>query len=172
MVTGPLRRKLAVMRIACALAILGASVPARPAQLLFARGDWAALRFDSRCEARSRALSSSGQAKPRGYLGFAFDSAGGIHGQFYVHLSRSARPGSAVIATVHGQPFLLVARSEWAWARSPEQSLSIIAAARLASGIRVTARDGGGRGFTDRYGLAGAPTAIDAAAAACAGKWG
>jgi hypothetical protein len=38
--------------------------------------------------------------------------------------------------------------------------------------MRVEARDGAGRRFADTYGLAGAATAIDAAAARCAGKNG
>jgi hypothetical protein len=38
---------------------------------------------------------------------------------------------------------------------------------RTAGGMRVVARDVGGRRMSDRYLLAGAPTAIDAAAAAC-----
>ena len=36
--------------------------------------------------------------------------------------------------------------------------------------MRVEGRDAGGRRFADRYLLNGAPTAIDAAAAGCAGK--
>jgi hypothetical protein len=36
--------------------------------------------------------------------------------------------------------------------------------------MRIEARDRAGRRFADRYLLAGAPTAIDPAAAACAGK--
>jgi hypothetical protein len=41
---------------------------------------------------------------------------------------------------------------------------------RGASRMTVEARDGGGGRFIDGYRLDGAPTAIDAAAAACAGK--
>jgi hypothetical protein len=66
------------------------------------------------------------------------------------------------------QPFLLVARGDWAWSRGPLQEQAIIAAARDASAMRVEARDGAGRRFVDSYMLDGAPTAIDAAAARCA----
>jgi hypothetical protein len=66
------------------------------------------------------------------------------------------------------QPFLLVARGDWAWSRGPLQEQAIIAAARDAAAMRVEARDGAGRRFTDPYLLDGAPTAIDAAAARCA----
>ena len=48
--------------------------------------------------------------------------------------------------------------------------MAIIAAMRGARSMRVEARDQRGRRFADRYLLDGAPTAIDAAAAGCAGK--
>ena len=44
------------------------------------------------------------------------------------------------------------------------------AAIRAAGGMRVEARDLAGRRMIDRYALNGAPTAIDAAAAACLKK--
>jgi hypothetical protein len=78
------------------------------------------------------------------------------------------RAGSTVILTVGDQPFLLVASGGWAWSRGPLQEQAIIAAARNAGGMRVEGRDLGGGRFADRYDLAGAPTAIDAAAARCA----
>lgn len=170
MVIEPYRIKY--LAFAAALACVAAPQPAAAsAQLLFARGNWAALRFGARCEARSRPVSSSREGAPSGYAGIAFDSGPGVHGQVYVRLSRPPRAGSAVLLTVGSQPFLLFARGEWAWSRSREQSLEIIAAARVSADLRVESRDSSGRRFVDRYGLSDAPTAIDAAAAACAGKW-
>ncbi len=72
--------------------------------------------------------------------------------------------------TIGARPFMLVSRGDWAWSRGPLQEAAILSAARGASAMRVEARDGAGRRFADRYLLDGAPTAIDAAAAACAGK--
>ena len=46
----------------------------------------------------------------------------------------------------------------------------VVAAVRAGSGMRIQARDQAGGRFTDRYLLDGAPTAVDAAAARCAGK--
>ena len=74
-----------------------------------------------------------------------------------------------MILTVGDQPFLLVASGGWAWSRGALQEQAIIAAAR-------NARRNAGRGRATlaagaspiRYELAGAPTAIDAAAARCA----
>ena len=68
------------------------------------------------------------------------------------------------------QPFMLVARGGWAWSRGPLQEQAIIDAVRSAGGMRIEARDASGRRFADPYALDGAPTAIDAAAARCAGK--
>jgi hypothetical protein len=87
-----------------------------------------------------------------------------------VQLSRAPRAGSTVIAYAGEQPFLLAWRGGWAWSRGPAQEGALIAAMRAGQWMRIEARDGGGRRFVDRYQLAGAPTAIDAAAAACAGK--
>ena len=72
-----------------------------------------------------------------------------------------------MVLTIGEQPFLLSARGASAWSRGPAQEAAIIAAMRGASGMRVEARDGAGRRMVDRYVLDGAPTAIDAAAAAC-----
>jgi hypothetical protein len=72
--------------------------------------------------------------------------------------------------TIGERPFLLVARGDWSWSRGPLQEAAIIDAARSARAMRIESRDGAGRRFVDRYLLDGAPTAIDAAAAGCAGK--
>jgi hypothetical protein len=73
-----------------------------------------------------------------------------------------------VLLNIGGQPFLLVSRGGWAWSRGGHQEQAIIAAVRTAGAMRVEARDGAGRRFSDVYALDGAPTAIDAAAARCA----
>ena len=72
--------------------------------------------------------------------------------------------------TIGNQPFLLVSRGDWVWSSGPRQDQAIIAAARSAQSMKIEARDERGRRFADRYLLDGAPTAIDAAAARCAGK--
>ena len=153
-----------LLRAACLAALALTAVPAA-AQVVSAHGDWAALRFGGQCEARSRALVVP-RGRPPGLAGFIF--AARRQGQFYVRLSRPPRTGSTAIVTVGSQPFLLAVRGQWAWARDPRQDAAIMAAARYAGSMRLEARDGGGRRFVDRYSLAGAATAIDSAAAACA----
>lgn len=131
---------------------------------------WAAIDFGDRCEARARAAVSTGQAKPQGYAGFAFDAHGPARGTFYARLSRAARTGSTAMATIAGQPFLLVARGTWAWSGGGAEDAALIAAVRTGGTMRIESRDSAGHRFFDYYPLVGAPTAIDAAAADCAGK--
>jgi hypothetical protein len=157
------------MRLLIALSgLAAAATPADAARTIFAGGNWAAIDFGARCEARSRAVQLRKGTEP--FAGFAFDRQGKRQGQFYVHLSRPARPGATVIATIGSRPFLLAGRGEWAWSRAADQQGAMLDAARYATGMRVESRDQRGRRIVDRYLLAGAATAIDSAAAACAGK--
>jgi hypothetical protein len=89
---------------------------------------------------------------------------------FFVHLGRRARGGATVIATIDNQPFLLAGKGEWAWSANAAQQQAILKAARYGQHMRIDSRDLGGRRIVDRYDLSGAATAIDSAAAACAGK--
>ncbi len=148
--------------------VAAAAPPVRP-RILFAQGSWAALQFGPRCEAAARPLPPATRRQPEARAGFAF--APGRLGEFHVRLSRAPRAGSSVLLTIGDRPFLLVARGDRAWSRGALQEAAILAAARLARSMRVDARDAAGRRFADRYLLDGAPTAIDAAAAACAGKF-
>ena len=147
------------MRWLVALIILIAGAPAVAAQLLFAGGQWVALDRGGVCEATSRSLRIALKGRVQARAGFAFDDAAPRRGQFFTQLSRVPRPG-----------FLLANRGDWAWSRDSTQEAAILSAARSATGMRIQSRDQGGGRFTDRYLLDGAPTAIDAAAARCAGK--
>lgn len=152
--------------VVAALVLVTVASPAQAAQVLFAGGYWAAIDFGRRCEARTRALGATVQTEP--LAGFAFGRGGGPQGQFYVRLSRPARAGASVIATIGSEPFLLVGKGGWAWSRTGQQQRAMLQAARYSGGMRVESRDQSGRRIVDRYLLAGAATAIDAAAAACA----
>ena len=100
-----------VMLIGFALVSIEAS-----AEVVLARGSWAALRFSQGCEASARPLAPASKRDPGARAGFGF--AKDRHGQFHVRLSRPARSGSSPILTVGDQPFLLVARGQWAWSRA------------------------------------------------------
>ena len=143
---------------------------AAPVQTLAAQGSWAAHSYGERCEAAARPLQPAARHQPEARAGFSFTARGPVRGQFYVRMSRVPRAGSSVMLTIGERPFLLIARGDWAWSRGPLQEAAILDAARAATSMRIEARDGGGRRFADRYLLDGAPTAIDAAAAGCAGR--
>ena len=157
------------MRIALLVPLLlalGAPAAAAP-RLVYAGPAWAAFDHGGRCEAVARSLRTAAKGRPQARASFGFDAAGRRRGELAVRLSRPARPGGSVLLVIGNQPFLLLGRGDWAWSRGAAQDQAIIAAARSAGGMRVEARDAGGRRFVDRYLLDGAATAIDAAAAAC-----
>ena len=158
-------------RLIASLAALALAGPALAAgKILVANGSWAAIDRGGVCEAEGRSARIAVKGKVQATAGFTFAADRKRWGEFHAHLSRVSRAGSSVILSVGGQPFLLTARGDWAWSTGPAQEQAIIAAVRGAAGMRVDGRDGAGRRFVDPYALDGAPTAIDSAAAACAGK--
>ena len=138
--------------------------------VIHAGGAWAAIDRGTVCEAEARSARIAPKGKVQAIAGFAFTADRRRWGEFHARLSRASRPGSSVMLTIGDQPFMLVARGGWAWSRGPLQEQAIIDAVRSAGGMRIEARDASGRRFADPYALDGAPTAIDAAAARCAGK--
>jgi hypothetical protein len=158
-----------ILSLTLALAMAEPAVATR-GTVLFASGSWAAIDRGDSCTALGRSARVAAKGKIQATAGFAFTPDHRRWGEFHAHLSRVPRAGSSVILIVGDQPFLLAARGDWAWSRGALQEQAIIAAVRGAGGMRVEARDLAGRRFSDPYALAGAPTAIDAAAARCAGK--
>jgi hypothetical protein len=148
--------------------IIALMMLAAPA-IVAADGQWAAFRQGSTCEAASRSLGEAYKDRPPARASLSFDAGGPRHGQFAARLSRLPRPGATVMLYVGDQPFLLMSQNDMAWSRGPKQEQAIIAAMRTNGGLRVEARSPGGGRIVDRYALAGAPLAIDAAAACAAG---
>ena len=157
------------MRLLAAIICLALSTAAsaQSSRLIIARGAWASFDRGRACEAMAKPLLPARGSDIQPYVALAFDRGGPRQGQLFARLRRPARAGSSVILTVGDQPFLLVARGASAWSRDPRQEAAIISAMRSAGGMRVEARDVAGRRMTDRFLLDGAPSAIDAAAAAC-----
>jgi hypothetical protein len=147
------------------------SVPAAASgSILFAAGGWAAIDRGAQCEAATRALNPSLGKRPPALLRFTFAADRRRWGELSARLSRDVRPGSSVMLAVGAHRFLLTGQGGWAWSRGALQEQALMAAARSGGMLRIDGRDAGGRRFTDRYVLDGAATAIDAAAARCAGK--
>lgn len=156
-------------RLALAASVLLTTAPLH-AGVLFAGGYWAALERNGgrSCEAVGRSELEARPGREQARASFSFDRSGSRRGEFHLRLSWPARAGAAALLSAGGQSFLLDTRGNHAWSRSPAQDLAIMAAIRRSTEMRVRVRDSAGRGVSDRYLLAGAPTAIDAAAVACA----
>jgi hypothetical protein len=154
--------------VAKSLAIVLALTAAAPApRIVAAAGQWAALGGPAQCDAASLSLLPASKTRAQGRAAVSFDGAR-RHGQFVAALSKPTATGG-VMLVIGDQPFLLVARGATAWSRGPLQEQAIIAAMRGGQRMRIEGRSVRGLRFIDRYDLAGAPTAIDAAAACAAG---
>jgi|SRR5689334_17056085 len=138
--------------------------------IVYAGGSWAALDRGSQCEALSRSVKIAAKDKVQAIAGFTFTADRKHWGEFHARLSRTPRANASVMLRVDAQPFLLVARGNDAWSTGPLQDQAIIAAIRDGGWITIESRDGAGGRFSDPYSSDGAATAIDAAAARCAGK--
>jgi hypothetical protein len=149
---------------------LTAAVSPSQAGIVYAGPAWAAIDRGSTCEALARSVRIAAKGKVQAVAGFTFSGDRRRWGEFHARLRRMPRPGAAVMLRIGDMPFLLVSRGNDAWSTGAMQQQAMIAALRGASGMSVESRDAAGRAFSDPYSLAGAATAIDAAAAACAGK--
>lgn len=138
--------------------------------IIYSGPAWAAIDRGGTCEALSRSVRIAQKGKVQAIAGFTFSADRRRWGEFHARLRRMPRAGAAVMLRIDNQPFLLVARGNEAWSDGPLQEQAIIAALRTARGMSVESRDLAGQRFADPYALDGAATAIDAAAAACAGK--
>jgi len=155
-------------RSMCLLLLAPLLTAAAPGTIIFAGGSWTAVDRGGSCVALTRSERIAAKGKVQATAGFAFSPDRRRWGEFHAHLRRMPRAGASVILTISGQPFLLVARSDWAWSRGALQEQAIMAAVRDATRMTVESRDAAGRRFIDPYSLDGAPTAIDAAAGRCA----
>ena len=153
--------------IALLYAAAGTAALAAPSSLIVAGGSWAAFDRGRACEAVAKPIVAPKKAGSQPYVAIAFDRGGPRQGQLFVQLRRPARPGSTILLRVGDQPFLLGGKGASAWTSGGAQEAAVMAAIRVAGGMRIEARDQAGRRMADRYLLDGAPTAIDAAAAAC-----
>lgn len=154
--------------VALILSAAAASAPA--ATIVYAGPQWAAIDRGATCEAMSRSVRIAPKGKVQAIAGFTFSADRRRWGEFHARLRRMPRSGAAVMLRIDDQPFLLVSSGNWAWSDGPLQEQAIIRALRSAGAMSVESRDLAGRRFVDPYSLDGAATAIDSAAAACAGK--
>lgn len=151
--------------VLAALLLVAAPLAARESLGVF--DGWAAFRDDSprRCYAIAKA-QGSGVAPAYATVSNWPDRK--VRGAVHLVLSRDVADKQPVRLTVGDKRFDLVAKGRNAWAKDARDDAAIIAALRSATRMSVSAQGAKAGAFTDRYTLAGAATAIDAATVGCA----
>jgi hypothetical protein len=131
---------------------------------------WAAFRDPAtpRCYAIAMAQPSQMRRDYQPYADVAIWPRQGVRGQVHYRLSRKLAAGAKIVLSIGEQRFELTGGGGDAWAQDRRMDAAIVAAMRSASSMTVSARDANGRGFSNIWPLAGAATAMDAAAIGCA----
>lgn len=149
---------------------MAVAAPASARDSLGLYATWGAFRdpIAPRCYAIAQAEPS---LKQRDYQPFAAVGTWprrGTRNQIHFRLSRELAPNSPVVLIIGDRRFTLAGGGGDAWAANSSDNAAIIAGMRSASQMYVRARDTQGRGFANIYPLAGAASAMDAAALGCA----
>lgn len=155
-----------LLTILLAGAALAAPAAAQRTEPLGMFGHWGAFRGGDRCWAVAEPVAGGG-AGTRAAVGHR---AGRTGGQLHVRLPRDRREGSAVLLRIDGRAFQLVGGRRDLWAADPAADAEIMAAMRMGVAMTVETRAEGGARIRQAYRLAGAASALDAAALGCAGR--
>lgn len=150
-----------------ALAALLTAAPLAARDSLGVYDGWAAFRdaAPARCYAIAKA---QGPTPAPAYATIANWPDRKVRGTLHLVLSRDIAEGAAARLSVGERRFDLVTKGRNAWAKDARDDAAIIAALRSAARMSVSAKGAKGGAFSDRYALAGAATAIDAATVGCA----
>lgn len=160
--------KRAVQSALVALMLSAAPALARDSLGMFE--NWGAFRDPGvpRCYAIAMASPSGQRREFQPYASVGTWPKRGVRNQLHVHLSRRLQPGSRITLLISGQRFALTGGGADAWSPDRRTDAAVIAAMRSAATMTVSARDSAGRSFSNSWPLAGAATAMDAAAIGCA----
>ena len=155
-------------RAAILLALVPSPAAARDPLGTFGR--WGAFRDDSprHCVAISTPVETVRGARNQAFVAIVTWPGTGGRGQLHVRLSRPRDVRVAVTLGIGDRRFQLRAGTDDAWAPDPAADRAIVAAIRSGRSVSVESLAAGDGAFADIYSLAGAPTAVDAAAIACA----
>ena len=159
---------------AIALALsLSALLPAAPLAAKDSLGvfsDWGAFRDAAgpRCYAIATPEPSRASRETQPFASVGTWPRRNLRGQIQFRLSRRVAANAAITLSIGGKRFRLTGSGTDAWAQDRTMDAAIVAAMRSAPSMTVRAGDTRGRRFANRYSLAGAATAMDAATLACA----
>jgi hypothetical protein len=158
------------MRSPFLLFVALAAAPLAAKDSLGVFGDWGAFRDPGAGRCYAIAIPSKSRAR-QDYQAFAAVGTWpgrGVRGQLHFRLSRKLATTPALSLSIAGQRFSLTGGGGDAWAGDKAMDSAIVAAMRSAPSMTVSGRDQRGNRFADRYPLAGAATAMDAATVGCA----
>ncbi|MFL9839542.1 hypothetical protein ABS767_01085 [Sphingomonas sp. ST-64] len=148
-----------------ALAV-AAQTPSQGRESLGVFEGWGAFR--DAAPARCYAIAQTVRGRSAAFASVANWPRSGARNQIHVRLSRARDPRAKVTLAIGERRFELKAGASDAWAPDARTDRAIVAAMRSSRSMSVESVARGGGAFADVYALAGAATAIDAAALGCA----
>lgn len=151
------------------LALLVTATPALSRDSLGMFSGWGAFRDPAvpRCYAIAMAVPSTKARDYQPYAAIGTWPRREVRGQVHFRLSRKLAPGTPIVLSIGRDRFRLTGGGGDAWAADRRMDAAIVAAMRSATRMTVSARDAQGRRFSNTWQLAGAATAMDAAAVGC-----
>ncbi|MDG6079634.1 hypothetical protein E3U23_10550 [Erythrobacter litoralis] len=133
---------------------------------------WGAFRDapNGRCYAIATPLPTASKRDIAAYASVGTWPQRRLRGQVYFKLGRRTRPGTRISLRVGNSWYKMSGSRSDVWAFDAQTNAAILAGMRSSQSMTIAAFDTRGNRFTDRYPLAGAATAIDAATLACGRK--
>ena len=131
-------------------------------------GRWGAFRDGARCYAISAPVQAG--AAGGGFASIATRFGRDRRNAIFIRLSATRSRLAPVTLAIGERRFALVGSDRAVWAPDAATDHAIVAAMRGGRSLSVAAVSARGRAFADTYALAGAASAIDAAALGCAGR--
>ena len=162
------------MRTKCTLLLLAAclttAMPASARESLGLYETWGAFKDPAapRCYAIAMADPSARQREYQPYVAVGTWPRRQLRNQIHLRLSRAVSARTPIVLTIGSRNFALTGGGGDAWAANASDNAAIIAAMRSTPTMHVSARDLRGRPFANYWTLAGAASAMDAAAIGCA----
>ncbi len=156
-----------VTKLLLLVAGFAASAAAAQPQPIGVYGLWGTFRDQARCYAIARPSASS-SGRTAAFASVAYWPRQGARGQLHFRLSGEKRAESAILLRIEGRTFQLIGRGADAWAPDARGDAELVGAMRSGLTMTIETRSARGGILRDQYQLRGAPSAIDAAALACA----
>lgn len=157
-----------VTAITCTLAAFASPAQARESLGLY--GSWGAFRdpLVPRCYAIAMAEPSTQRRDYQPFVAVGTWPKRAARNQLHFRVSRKMAEGSKIALRIGSLRVELTGGGGDAWPKDDRDNAAIIAAMRSAARMTINARGETGGGFSNTWPLAGAASAMDAAAIGCA----